>query len=67
LARWEQRADGIVCENVHRLKGLEADTVILVADTPEVPDHLLYVGISRAVNELVVIAPAGVGERLGLA
>ena len=66
LVRWEQRPTGIVCENVHRLKGLEADTVILVADTPEVPDHLLYVGISRAVNELVVIAPTGVGARLGL-
>ena len=66
LVRWEHRATGIVCENVHRLKGLEADTVILVADTPEVPDHLLYVGISRAVNELVVIAPTGVGARLGL-
>ena len=66
LVRWEQRAQGIVVENVHRLKGLEADTVVLVADIPEVPDHLLYVGISRAVNELVVVAPPAVGTRLGL-
>ena len=66
LSRWEQRADGIVCETVHRLKGLEADTVILVADTPDPPDHLLYVGISRAVNELILIGPEGLGLRLGL-
>jgi len=67
LVRWEQRdAGAIVCETVHRLKGLEADTVVLVADSPEVADHLLYVGISRAVNELVVIVPQPIGDRLGL-
>ncbi len=49
------------------MKGLEADTVILVADVDHVPDDLLYVGISRAVSELVIIAPPGVGTRLKLA
>lgn len=66
LVRWEQRGDGVVCENVHRVKGLEADTVVLVADTDEVPRDLLYVGISRAVSELVLIAPPPVGTGLGL-
>ena len=65
FVRWEQRGEGVLCENVHRAKGLESDTVVLVADA-EVPDALLYVGVSRAVSELVVIAPALVGERLGL-
>lgn len=65
LVRWEQRSDGLLCENVHRVKGLEFDTVILVADT-EVTDDLLYVGISRAVSELVIVAPPTVATSLGL-
>ena len=35
LPRWEHRERGAMCENVHRLKGLEFDTVIL-ADTDDV-------------------------------
>ena len=66
LHRWEDRHAGVLCENVHRVKGLEADTVILVADIVHVPDDLLYVGISRAVSELVVVAPPAVGARLKL-
>lgn len=66
LHRWEHRSRGIVGENVHRAKGLEADTVILVADQADVPKDLLYVGVSRAVSELVVIGPTGLGDRLGL-
>jgi hypothetical protein len=65
FVRWEQRAEGVLCENVHRAKGLESDTVVLVADA-EVPDALLYVGVSRAVSELIVVGPAVVGQRLGL-
>ena len=66
LVRWEDHADGLLCENVHRVKGLEFDTVILVTETTDVPDGLLYVGISRAVSELVLIAPPELGIRLGL-
>ncbi|MBX3283970.1 MAG: NERD domain-containing protein [Actinobacteria bacterium] len=66
LRRWEGRDTGILCENVHRVKGLEADTVILATDADEVPDDLLYVGISRAVSELVIVAPPPVGTRLKL-
>ncbi len=66
LVRWEIRGRGIVCETVHRAKGLESDTVLLVSDTDDVADHLLYIGISRAVSELVVIGPPAMGKRLGL-
>ncbi len=66
LVRWEDRANGVVCETVHRAKGLESDTVVLVSDKDDVADHLLYIGISRAVSELVVIAPPALGDRLGL-
>ncbi len=67
LVPWEQRTnDSVVCENVHRAKGLEADTVLFVCPSADVSDTLLYVGISRAISELVVISPAAVAGRLGL-
>lgn len=67
LRRWDESGAAVVCENVHRLKGLEADTVVLVAQPDgDTADALLYVGISRAVNELVVVGPAALGERLGM-
>jgi hypothetical protein len=69
LVRWEDRGDGgVVCENVHRLKGLEFDTVILVGLNPEDADRttLLYIGVSRAVSELIVVGSPEVADRLGL-
>ena len=58
----------IVCENVHRIKGLEYDHVILVAFDPDknVSDELLYVGASRAVMSLTIIGPLAVGDRLDI-
>ncbi len=53
----------ILCENVHRVKGLEYDHVILVVHAHGVRDELLYVGASRAVMSLTVIGPADI--RLG--
>ena len=48
LGSWEDRDEHtIVCENVQRVKGLEFDVVVLVADA-DVSDLLLYVGLSRA-------------------
>ena len=58
--------DEIICENVHRLKGLEFDTVILAAIDDDIDEKVLYVGVSRAVSELIVIGPRALGERLGL-
>ena len=67
LRRWDDDGIAVICENVHRLKGLEADTVVLVAEHDDpATDALLYVGVSRAVNELVVVGPASLGARLGL-
>ena len=64
---WEDREDGnIVCETVHRTKGLEYDVVILATTSTTARDDLLYVGASRAVSLLTVIAPAEVGEKLSL-
>lgn len=68
LVRWEDRGPGrIACENVHRIKGLEADTVVLATPAADVADVLLYVGISRAVSQLIiVVAPQALAQRLGL-
>ncbi len=56
----------ILCENVHRVKGLEYDHVILVVHDPDVRDELLYVGASRAVMSLTVVGSEQVRDRLGL-
>jgi len=56
----------IVCETVHRLKGLEYSAVVLVADHWPVNDTLMHVGVSRAVFGLTVIGPAELGEYLRL-
>ena len=69
LVRWEDRGEGgVVCENVHRLKGLEFDTVILVGIDPKDADRttLLYIGVSRAISELIVVGVSEVADRLGL-
>lgn len=66
LVRWEGRGGGVLVENVHRVKGLEFDTVVLVTDAAEVAQDLLYVGVGRAVSELVVISPEGLARRLRL-
>jgi len=67
FCRWEDRAEGrVVCETVRRLKGLEYETVVMVASRWPIDDTLLYVAVSRAVLGLTVIGPPGLGERLGL-
>lgn len=67
LSRWEDRSDSTVaCETVHRAKGLEVDSVLLVCSGDDVAEQLLYIGISRAVLELVVVAHPAIAERLGL-
>lgn len=61
---WEDREPmAIVCENVHRVKGLEFDHVILVLHDDTVSDELLYVGLSSAVISATVIGP---GDRLAV-
>lgn len=66
LGTFEERSVKIPCETGRRLKGTEFDTVILVDPHGAMNDTSLYVGISRAVNNLVVIGPVALGVRLGL-
>ena len=63
---WEERGDKIVCESVRRLKGTEFDTVILADDRGEFDQQKLYVAVSRAISQLIVVGPTSLGERLGL-
>jgi len=51
---------------VHRAKGLEFDHVILVLPNEDVSDALLYIGISRAISGLTVVAPSALATRIGL-
>ena len=68
LVPWESGdSTAIICENVHRVKGLEFDYVVLAAHDNEMSDALLYVGVSRAVSGLTVIGPTALAARLGLA
>jgi hypothetical protein len=58
--------DEVLFESIRRFKGMEREVVILV----ELPvqgdrlDELLYVGLTRATTELVVVAPPGLARRL---
>ena len=69
FVEFERSSDAaVMCENVHRVKGLEFDYVVLVVGPHDVAkDDLLYVGCSRAVSGLTVVGPRAVAERLGLA
>jgi len=59
--------DEVLFESIRRFKGMEREVVVLV----ELPtagdrlDELLYVGLTRATTELVVIAPPELVRRLG--
>lgn len=58
--------DGVVqVDTAHRLKGLEFDSVVMAVDTETPNEALLYVGVSRAVSELVMVAPGALAARFG--
>jgi len=58
--------DEVLFETIRRFKGMERDVVILVELPTEGDrlDELLYVGLTRATTELVVIAPPDLARRL---
>ena len=64
----EQRTDGVAVDTIHRHKGLEASAAIVILDRVEKDRDraLAYVGLSRPRAQLIVIAPASVGDTLGL-
>lgn len=67
FVRWEESDDRtIICETVHRSKGLEFDYVVLAAVNNDMSDALLYVGVSRAIAGLTIIGPRALAQRLGL-
>lgn len=62
----EEPDDCVVFETIRRYKGLEREVVVLV-ELPESGarlEELLYVGLTRATTQLVVIAPPGLVARL---
>ena len=64
---WDDRSDGgVVCETLHKLKGLERDVVVLATVDANLDDEKFYVAASRAVSRLIVIGPPELLERLGL-
>lgn len=70
--RRAERADfqftpGVVVSNVHQVKGLEFDGVVLVdpAAYRQRDRFLLHVAITRAADRLWVVAPRGPGALLG--
>ena len=57
----------ILCETIHRFKGLETDVAVLVelrADDARLP-RLLYVGASRAKHHLVAVVTPEVARMVG--
>ncbi|MDQ3871013.1 MAG: NERD domain-containing protein [Chloroflexota bacterium] len=62
----EQPSDTILCDSIRRFKGLEREIIVLVELRADVSnlDPLLYVGITRARQHLVVIAPEEIAGRL---
>ncbi|MED5220108.1 MAG: AAA family ATPase [Actinomycetota bacterium] len=63
---WDDRSDGgVVCETLHKLKGLERDVVVLATVDTNLDNEEFYVAASRAVSRLIVIGPPELLERLG--
>ena len=62
----DEPQDCVVFETVRRFKGLEREVVVLVElpETHDRLDELLYVGLTRATTQLVVIAPPRLAARL---
>jgi len=68
LVRWTDRSeDAVLCETVHRTKGLERTAVILVDMSGEPDRVLLYVGVSRAVSVLRLVGPQALAQSVGVA
>lgn len=63
----EAPPDVVLCESIRRFRGLERPVVVLLEvprDDPDRLDRLLYIGMSRAREHLVLIAPLAVIRRV---
>ncbi len=63
----DEPPDIVRFETIRRFKGLEREVVVLceLPEAGERLDQLLYVGLTRATTQLVVIAPPELAQRLG--
>lgn len=55
-------ANQICCTTIRLFKGLESRVVILLIPSGEIEDELLYVGISRARNHVIILHHKDIGE-----
>ena len=68
ISNWESRGlEHVACETFRRIKGLEADHVVVVGFDDDFLKQELYVAASRARITLTIIASPTVGDLLGLA
>ncbi len=67
ISNWKNRGlEHIACETFRRIKGLEADHVVVVGFDSDYQVQELYVAASRARRTLTIIASPAVGGLLGL-
>ena len=67
ISNWESRnQEHVACETFRRIKGLEADHIVVVAFDGDLIPQELYVAASRARSSLAIIASPRIGEYLGL-
>lgn len=67
LARWEHRSeDTVLCETVHRTKGLERAAVILVGGHDDADAQLVYIGASRAIWSLTLVGQTQLAQIAGV-
>lgn len=68
LARWEHRSEErVLCETVHRGKGLERAAVIVVDITDAPEQQLVYIGASRATWSLTLVGTDALADVAGVA
>ena len=56
----------VVCETAHRAKGLEYEVVIVAVGAKPIGDTELYIAVTRAIRQLVIVGPPALIDRLGL-
>lgn len=67
ISNWESRnQEHVACETFRRIKGLEADHIVVVAFDGDLVPQELYVAASRARSTLAIIASPRIGEYLNL-
>jgi superfamily I DNA/RNA helicase len=58
--KWNPENNKVLSTTVRKFKGLEAQAVILTNFPNEIDIDLMYTGISRAIEEIVIIAPQNI-------